>query len=98
VVIPNMRKVTLLPIIHATIQPESVVHTDSYRACDVPDISEFRHVRINHTKRFIDGQRHINGIGNVWNPAKRHLRRYNGIPRQSASEEASPPCPGRQWR
>ena len=24
---------------------------------------------------------HINGIENFWNQAKRHLRKYNGIPR-----------------
>ena len=58
------------------------LYTDSYRAYDVLDVSEFRHVRINHKERFGDGQRHINGIENFWNQAKRHLRRYNGIPRQ----------------
>lgn len=32
---------------------------------------------------FGEGQRnHINGIENFWNQAKRHLRSYNGIPRQ----------------
>lgn len=25
---------------------------------------------------------HINGIENFWNRAKRHLKAYNGIPRQ----------------
>ena len=25
---------------------------------------------------------HINGIENFWNQAKRHLRSYNGVPRQ----------------
>ena len=82
VVIPNVQKATLLPIIRARIQPDSVVYTDSYRAYDVLDVSEFHHVRINHKERFVDGQRHINGIENFWNQAKRHLRRYNGIPRR----------------
>ena len=26
---------------------------------------------------------HINGIENFWNQAKRHLRRFNGVPKQS---------------
>ena len=34
------------------------------------------------TSHFVAGAgRHINGIENFWNQAKRHLRRYNGIPR-----------------
>jgi transposase len=31
--------------------------------------------------QFADRVNHINGIENFWNQAKRHLRRYNGIPR-----------------
>ncbi|HEZ8005018.1 TPA: IS1595 family transposase, partial [Neisseria meningitidis] len=26
-------------------------------------------------------QNHINGIGNFWNRAKRHLRKFDGIPK-----------------
>src|ERR1700734_2133288 len=81
VVIPNVQRDTLLPIIQARIKPDSIVYTDSYAAYDVLDVSEFRHVRINHTERFVDGGNHINGIENFWSQAKRHLRRYNGIPR-----------------
>jgi hypothetical protein len=33
------------------------------------------------TEQFADRGNHINGIENFWNQAKRHLRRYNGIPR-----------------
>jgi transposase len=37
---------------------------------------------ISHSELFADRQNHINGIENFWNQAKRHLRRFNGIPRQ----------------
>ncbi len=30
-----------------------------------------------------DRKRRINGIENFWNQAKRHLRKYNGIPRKN---------------
>lgn len=40
-------------------------------------------MRINHSKLFADKHNHINGIENFWNQAKRHLRKYNGIPRQN---------------
>ena len=81
-VIPNAQTRTLKPIIQARVKPDSIVYTDSLRSYDALDVSEFHHVRINHSKRFADGYAHINGIENFWNQAKRHLRQYNGIPRQ----------------
>ena len=81
-VIPNAAGRTLMPIMRRTIKPDAIIYTDSFAAYDVLDVSEFRHRRINHRQRFSDGGNHINGIENFWNQAKRHLRRYNGIPRQ----------------
>ena len=81
--IPNARTATLMPIMERMIQPDSVVYTDSFSSYDALDVSSFHHVRINHSERFVEKQNHINGIENIWNQAKRHLRRYNSIPRQS---------------
>ena len=78
--IPDTRSQTLVGIIRERIQPDSLVYTDSYRSYDALDVSEFRHQRINHQTTFVDRANHINGIENFWNQAKRHLRRYNGIP------------------
>jgi transposase len=44
-------------------------------------ISAFQHYRINHTKLFADRQTQINGIENFWNQTKRHMRKFNGVPR-----------------
>jgi transposase len=83
VMIPNARSTTLLPIMERMILPDSIVYTDAFRSYDALDVSDFHHVRINHSERFVDRQNHINGIENFWNQAKRHLRRFNGIPRDS---------------
>jgi transposase len=80
VMIPNARQTTLIPIIRETVKPDSIVYTDSFTSYDILDVSEFRHHRINHSERLVDKTNHINGIENFWNQAKRHLRRYNGIP------------------
>jgi transposase len=83
VMIADTKSTTLVSIIRDRIRPDSVVYTDSYRSYDVLDVSEFHHIRINHRESFVEGQHtHINGIENFWNQAKRHLRRYNGIPKQ----------------
>jgi len=82
VMIPSARSAVLMGIIREKIQPDSVIYTDSLSAYDVLDVSEFHHHRINHSEQFVEpGKVHINGIENFWNQAKRHLRRYNGIPK-----------------
>jgi transposase len=79
-IIPNVSSATLFPIIRAKIKPDSIVHTDCFRSYDALDVSQFHHVRINHSELFADQTNHINGIENFWNQAKRHLRNFNGIP------------------
>ncbi|HEZ4930861.1 TPA: IS1595 family transposase [Neisseria meningitidis] len=62
-------------------EPDSIVYMDCYRSYDVLDVSEFSHFRINHSTHFAERQNHINGIENFWSQAKRHLRKFNGIPK-----------------
>jgi len=82
VMLPNAKAATLLSIIREKVVPDSVVYPDSYDAYNVLDVSEFHHKRINHSKNFVEeDHNHINGIENFWSQAKRHLRRYNGIPK-----------------
>ena len=81
-VIPDASSKTLIPIITNKIRPDSVVYTDSWKAYDAIDVTQFHHFRINHSELFADKQNHINGIENFWNQAKRWLRKYNGIPKE----------------
>ncbi|MFI0845994.1 IS1595 family transposase [Mesorhizobium sp. IMUNJ 23232] len=78
----NSRQTALIPIIKAKVEPDSIVFSDSFPAYDVLDVAGLRHHRINHQKSFVIGPgSHINGIENFWSQTKRHMRRYNGIPR-----------------
>ncbi len=79
-VIPDAKTATLLPIIRQKVVPDSIVYTDCWRGYNALDVSEFKHYRINHSQLFAHKHNHINGIENFWNQAKRHLRKYNGIP------------------
>ena len=81
-VIPDTRSATLMRIMEDKIVPDSIVYTDSYHSYNVLDVSDFHHVRVNHSKLFAEGRNHINGIENFWNQAKRHLRRFNGVPKE----------------
>ena len=80
-IIPDAKSDTLIPIIQEKVIPDSIVYTDCWRGYNVLDVSEFKHYRINHSKLFADKHNHINGIENFWNQAKRHLRKFNGVPR-----------------
>jgi transposase len=81
-ILPNTKSKTLKEIIDSQVHPDSVVYTDGLSSYKILDVSEFKHYRINHLKKYVDGHNHINGIENFWNQAKRHLRKYNGIPRE----------------
>ncbi|MDG6792205.1 transposase, partial [Glaesserella parasuis] len=69
--------------VYTVVVPNSIcdTFTDFYRSYDVLDVSEFNHFRINHSTHFAEKQNHINGIENFGNQAKRHLRKFNGIPK-----------------
>ena len=76
---------TLIPIIERRAVPDSIVYSDSWGAYNALDVSGFHHQRVNHCQTYVDGENrrnHINGIENFWNQAKRHLRKYNGIPKE----------------
>ncbi|MHB1015272.1 MAG: IS1595 family transposase [Desulfurivibrionaceae bacterium] len=79
-IIPNAKAATLMPIMQERITPDSVVYTDCLSSYNVLDVSCFKHYRINHSELFADRKNHINGIENFWNQAKRHLRKFNGVP------------------
>jgi transposase len=80
-VIPDAKSKTLKNIIDNKVVPDSIVYSDTFRSYNILDVSEFKHYRINHSKLFADKKNHINGIENFWNQAKRHMRKFNGIPK-----------------
>ena len=81
VVIANAKASTLLPILKQRIVPDSIVYSDTLPSHNALDVAGFRHLRINHSTLFAKGKNHINGIENFWNRAKRHLRKFNGVPK-----------------
>lgn len=78
-IIQDVKSKTLKAIIDDHVVPDSIVYSDTLSSYNVLDVSDFKHQRINHSKRFGEEKNHINGIENFWNQAKRHMRRFNGI-------------------
>jgi transposase len=88
VIIPNVGSKTLFPILRARIKPDAVVYSDSFQAYDVLDVSEFRHMRINHREQFADRGNHINGIEKLLEPGQ-----APSAPLQWHPKGALPPLP-----
>jgi transposase len=80
VMVPNTSEDTLLPILRTRINPDALVYTSAVEVSDALDRLGVRHRRVNQNDRFAPGPAHVNGIENFWNQARRHLRKYNGIP------------------
>jgi transposase len=83
---PDLKRATLLPIIRQRVEPDSVVITDGLNVYDTLDAEGFEHERVSHGDTLVQADAngralHINGIENFWSQAKRHLRKYNGIPK-----------------
>ena len=81
-IISNAKADILIPIILEKVVPDSIVYTDSFRCYNALDVSEFTHYRINHSTTFVNNKNHINGVEDFWNQAKRHLRKFNGVPKK----------------
>ena len=82
--IADCGRATLVPIVRRRVTPDSVVYSDSWSGYDTLSVEGYQHERINHDAELVaEGGRHINGIENFWNQAKRHLRKFNGVPKAS---------------
>jgi len=80
-IIPDCRKATLQAVIRGRIDPESVIHSDSWRGyAGLVDLGYKKHFRVNHaTDEFVRGNSHINGIESFWGFAKSRLSSFRGM-------------------
>ena len=81
-IIPDASSATLMPIIERKVVPDSIVYSDCWCGYNALDVSDFKHFRINHSKLFTDNRNHFNSIENFWTQAKRHMRKFNGVPKE----------------
>ena len=81
-IISDASSATLFLIIERKVVPDSIVYSDCRRGYNVLDVSDFKHFRINHSKLFADKANYFNGIESFWSQAKRHMRKFNGVPKE----------------
>jgi transposase len=84
-IVPDCTRKTLLAIIRGRIDPDSVIHSDSWRGYSgLAYLGYKKHHRVQHGKNeFANGRRHINDIESFWSYAKRRLMKFHGVPRST---------------
>ena len=73
---------TLLSLTIKTVRRGSIVYTDKYRSYDSLMFCGYRHLKINHKKRFATGKVYINGIEGFWSYAKERLIKHHGVSKE----------------
>jgi transposase len=73
---------SLPPAAGAKVRLDAIVYADLHPGRAALDVSSFRPQRVDESRRLIRGRPQIDRVENFWSQAKRHLRRYNGIPRE----------------
>ena len=80
-IVEECSRYELHKLIKQKVEPDSVIHTDGWKAYDgLIDIGYKKHYRVHHGKNeFARGRSHINGIENFWGLAKVRLSKFRGI-------------------
>jgi transposase len=77
--VPNVTAETLVSLTVKTVRRGSIVYTDRYKSYDSLMFCGYRHLKIDHSKRFTSGKVYINGLEGFWSWAKERLIKHHGI-------------------
>ncbi len=78
-VVRDVKAETLLRETIKKVKRGSLIYTDKFRGYDGLVMYGFKHERIDHSKRFANGNVYINGIEGFWGFAKERLLRFHGL-------------------
>ena len=74
-VVPNIRKLTLQPIIAENVEPGSTVHTDELASYSGINQAGYRHETVNHgLGEYVSGDSHVNAVEGFWARLKLSIR------------------------
>ena len=75
---------TLIGLTVKTVRNGSIVYTDKFRSYDSLMFCGYRHLKIDHSKRFTSGKVYINGLEGFWSWAKKRLIKHHGVSKQNS--------------
>lgn len=81
-VVKNVRAETLLHLTVKTVRRGSIVYTDKFKSYDTLMFCGYRHLQIDHKKKFSSGKVYINGVEGFWSYAKERLIKHHGVSKE----------------
>jgi transposase len=60
----------------------SIVYTDKFKSYDSLMFCGYRHLKIDHKKKFASGKVYINGVEGFWSYAKERLIKHHGVSKE----------------
>ena len=65
----------LLPLIQSYVKKGSIIYSDKWKAYDRLSTMGYKHHRINHSERFVDGHIHTQNIERLWRDMKEWIKK-----------------------
>ena len=81
-VVRDVTAQSLLNMTVKTVRRGSIVYTDKFRSYDALMFCGYRHLRVDHGKRFSSGKVYINGLEGFWSYAKERLAKFHGVSKE----------------
>lgn len=81
-VVKNVTAESLLNETVKMVRRGSIVYTDRYRGYDALMFCGYRHLRVDHHRRFANGKVYINGLEGFWSYAKERLAKFHGVSKE----------------
>ena len=81
-VVKDVTAQTLLNLTIKTVRRGSIIYTDKFRSYDALMCCGYRHLKIDHRKKFSSGRVYINGLEGFWSYAKERLIKHHGVSKE----------------
>jgi transposase len=82
-VVPNVTAETLLGLTVKNVRRGSIIYTDKFKSYDSLMFCGYRHLKIDHKKRFSSEKVYINGLEGFWSWAKERLIKHHGVSKET---------------
>jgi len=81
-VVPDVSAETLLGLTVKKVRRGSVVYTDKFKSYDSLMFCGYRHLSVDHQKRFSSGKAYINGLEGFWSWASERFIKHHGVSKE----------------
>lgn len=81
-VVNDVSSETLLGLTVKTVRRGSIVYTDKFRSYDARMCCGYKHLKVDHGKRFASGKVYINGLEGFWSFAKERIIKFHDVSKE----------------